>query len=277
MAQASLKSESTLTTLNKGLHILEILATEDAGQGLTLTELSHVLRMHRTTLFRFLATLLARGYVERDPATDRYRLGIRVLFLASTLLNDLDIRQVARPALEALGDRTQELVHLTVLDHGEVITVDRIEGKHSLSLQTRVGERRPAYCTASGKALLAFLPAGDVDKILAAGMPAVTKQTITSPDAMHQHLAEVRRRGFAWDDEERVEGVRCVAAPVFSYEGRVAGAISIAMPTLRTSLERLWQLGIEVRTAAEEISQLLGHLGTTANADMQSARHLHSS
>ncbi len=257
---AKQSSESILSTLDKGLHVLEVIANAGVAEGLTLMELSRAVGMHPTTLFRTLATLQSREYVKRDHATDRYRLGTRILSLASTLLKDLDIRQVARPTLQALTNDTQELVHLAVFDDGDVVTVDRLEGKHTISLRTQIGARRPAYCTAAGKAILASLPDGEVDRVLASGMPPVTPRTITSRAVMHEHLAEVRRRGFSWDDEEILEGVRCVAAPVFWYEGRVLGAVSIAAPSLRTPWERLWQLGEQVGAGAREISRQLGYL-----------------
>lgn len=247
-----------LSTLDKGLRVLEMLARPDAGEGLTLTELAHRLGMHRTTLFRFLVTLRVRGYVERDADSDRYRLGIGVLTLAASLLNNLDIRRVARPVLLGLRNSSQELVHLAVLKEDGVVTVDRFEGQRSLSLQTEVGARRPVYCTASGKAMLAYLPDDRVTAILASGMPAITPRTIVTPEAMRQHLAVVRRLGYAVDDEERTDGVRCVAAAVFGHDGEVVAAISLAAPTLRFPWERVNALGEEVALAAATISRRLG-------------------
>jgi DNA-binding IclR family transcriptional regulator len=254
------RADLILSTLDKGLRILEVLAG-DTGSGLTLTELARVLGMHRSTLFRFLATLRARGYVDRDPATDRYRLGAQALVLASAYLSRLDVRRVARPVLEALCDRTQELVHLTMLDQGDVITIDRIEGKQPVSLQTELGARRPAYCTASGKAILAYLPVEEVARILARGMPRHTLRTITTPEHLHEHLAEIRRCGYAVDDEERIEGVRCAAAPVFDFDGRIVGALSVAAPALRTPIDRLTRLGEEATSAAADVSRRLGFAG----------------
>ncbi|MDQ6601445.1 MAG: IclR family transcriptional regulator [Chloroflexota bacterium] len=251
-------SELILSTLDKGLHVLEVLASVDSADGLSLTELSRTLGMHRTTLLRVLTTLQSRGYVSRDRVTDRFRLGMRVLSLASTVLRGLDLRQVARPTLERLCAETQELVLLTVLDYGAVVTVECLEGNQTIALRTELGARRPAYCTASGKALLAHMTDAEVDEILVTGMPPVTPRTITSADLMRHHLAEVRARGFAWDDEERLEGVRCVASAVFDLEGHARGAISIAAPSLRTSWERMGQLGVAVCEAAQEISRGLG-------------------
>ena len=246
-----------LTTLDKGLRVLEALSEADTSS-VTLTTLSRSLGMHRTTLFRILGTLRARGYVSRDRDTDRYRLGARVLTLASAVLDDLNVRQVAMPPLQALNRETRELVYLTVLDHGEVITVEHLDSDQPLTLRARIGARRPLHCTAAGKALVACLPEEDVEAVLNSELTAHTPRTITLPDVLRQQLDEVRQRGFAWDDEEYIDGVRCVAAPVFDIELRAIGAVSLAAPTIRTPWERLWQLGAEVHLTAREISRRLG-------------------
>ncbi len=246
-----------LATLDKGLRVLEALSETDPSRA-TLTALSNSLGMHRTTLFRILGTLRARGYVRRDEAGDRYRLGVRILTLASAVLNDLDIRQAAMPALERLQHQTRELVFLSVLDRREVVTIERLDCDQPLTLRAQIGSRRPIHCTAAGKAFMGFIPDREIDAILAGELPAFTPRTVTLADAIRQQLVEVRRNGFAWDDEEFLEGVRCVAAPVFGIERRVVGVISLAAPTVRTSWERLWRLGADVRSAAEEVSRCLG-------------------
>lgn len=255
------ESDTILSTLDKGLHVLDILSTANTPGGLTLTELSRAIGMHRTTLFRILSTLQARRLVERDADTDRYQIGLGVLSLASARLRDLDIRHVARPILLQLCEQTRESVYLAIIDGPEVVTVERFEGTQVIALRAEIGGRRPAYCTASGKAILAELGDDAIDRVLAAGMPPRTSRTITSPQVMRYHLIEVHTRGFAIDDEERIEGVRCVAAPVFGYDGYVCGAISIAAPALRTSFERLDALGVEARAAAHEASQRMGFIG----------------
>lgn len=258
-----------LGTLDKGLHVLEVLAGEEASRGLTLTELSRLLAMHRTTLFRFLTTLNARGYVDRDPVTDRYTLGVRSLMLASSFLDNLEIRQVARPILVALCDKTQELVHLTVLDHGEVVTIERVESKQPVSLHTEVGVRRPAYCTAAGKAIMAYLDPVVVDEILGRGLPFITPHTITSPEIMRQQLLDIHRDGYAIDDGERVMEVRCTAAAVFDHEGLVMGAISLAAPASRMTMQQLSEAGKEVAMAAGIMSRRLGFITSSiGNTDI---------
>jgi DNA-binding IclR family transcriptional regulator len=246
-----------LSTLDKGLRVLEALSRSDTGSE-SLTALSRAVGLHRTTVFRILGTLRARGYVSRESDTDRDRLGVRVLSLASAVLDDLDIRQVARPALQALRRETRELVFLTVLDRGEVVTVERLDSDQPLTLRAQIGSRRPAHCTAAGKAFPAALPEPEREAILHRPLPAFTPRTITLPDPLRQQLAEVCRRGFAWDDEEYLDGVRCVAAPVFGIERHVVGVVSLAVPTMRAPWDRLWRLGAEVAATARQISAGLG-------------------
>lgn len=246
-----------LSTLDKGLRVLEALARSDSGSE-SLTSLSRAVGLHRTTVFRILGTLRARGYVARESDTDRYRLGVRVLSLAGVVLDDLDVRQVARPALEALRLEARELVFLTVLDRGEVVTVERLDSDQPLTLRAQIGSRRPAHCTAAGKAFLAALPEAEREAILQKPLAAFTPRTVTSPELIDQQLAEARRRGFAWDDEEYLDGVRCVAAPVFGIDRRVVGVVSLAVPTMRAPWDRLWRLGAAVRATALEISAGLG-------------------
>jgi DNA-binding IclR family transcriptional regulator len=257
MPNARESDSRILSTLDNGLHVLGALS-EDGASSMNLSMLSRSLGIHRTTLFRILGTLQARGYVSRDPDTDGYRLGVRVLSLASSVLADLDIRKAGHAPLEALCHDTGELVFLTVRDGDEVVTVERMEGSHTVTLRAQIGARRPAYCTAAGKAIVAFLPELQADAILSGELVAHTSHTITFPNVLREHLAEVGRRGFAWDDEEYLAGVRCVASPIFGMERTVLGAVSLAAPTMRTPLERLWQLGLRARSTAREISRQLG-------------------
>lgn len=257
VAPARDDAQPMLSTLDKGLRVLEALSRSSTGSE-SLTTLSRAVGLHRTTVFRILGTLRARGYVIRESDTDRYRLGVRVLTLAGAVLDDLDVRQVARPALEDLRQRARELVFLTVQDRGEVVTVERLDSPQPLTLRVQIGARRPVHCTAAGKAFLAVMPEAEREAILQKPLAAFTAHTITAPDQIRQQLAEVRQRGFAWDDEEYFDGVRCVAAPVFGIERRIVGVVSLAAPTMRTPWERLWRLGSEVRATARAISERLG-------------------
>jgi DNA-binding IclR family transcriptional regulator len=145
------------------------------------------------------------------------------------------------------------------LDQGEVVTIDRLEAEHPIALRTHIGARRLAYCSAAGKAMLAFLREAQVDAILARGMPPRTARTITDPLHYKAQLWEVVQRGFAVDDEENWDGVRCVAAPVFDLTGRLAGAISLSVPAMRVDMEALLELAVPVVEAARSLSHRLGY------------------
>ena len=250
--------EAPLRTFDKGLTVLEGLA-EIGRQGATTVELGRRLGLHRTTVHRFLQTLARRGYAEQLANSDRYRVGLRVLGLASATMAGLSVREVGMPILESLHQATNETVHLVMLDNGDVVTIDRIEAKHPVALRTYIGARRPAYCSAAGKAMLAYMPLPQVDQILARGMPARTPRTVTDPLQYKAQLWEVTQRGYALDDEENLEGVRCAAAPVFNLEGRLAGGISLSAPSMRVDAVRLQELAGMVMDAAKALSHLLGY------------------
>jgi DNA-binding IclR family transcriptional regulator len=250
--------EAPLRTFDRGLTILEGLAAI-GRQGITTVELGRRLGVHRTTVHRFLQTLARRGYAEQISDSDRYRVGLRVLGLASATMAGLTIRDVAMPFLEALNQETNETVHLVMLDQGEVVTIDRVEAEQPVALRTYIGARRPAYCSAAGKAMLAYLPLSQVDAILARGMPARTANTITDPVQFKAALWEVTQRGYALDDEENLEGVRCAAAPIFNFEGRLAGGVSLLAPAMRVDSVRLLELAAVIRATARELSHRLGY------------------
>jgi DNA-binding IclR family transcriptional regulator len=250
--------EAPLRTFDKGLTVLEGLA-EIGRQGTTTVELGRRLGLHRTTVHRFLQTLARRGYAEQISDSDRYRVGLKVLGLASATMAGLTVRDVAMPLLEALNQETNETVHLVMLDRGEVVTIDRVEAEHPVALRTYIGARRPAYCSAAGKAMLAYMPLPPVDAILARGMPPRTPHTITDPVQFKAELWEVTQHGYALDDEESLEGVRSAAAPVFNLEGRLAGGISLSAPAMRVDKARLLELAAMVLATARELSHRLGY------------------
>jgi IclR family KDG regulon transcriptional repressor len=250
---------ATLRTLDKGLTILEALASI-GREGATSVALGRLLGLHRTTVHRFLQTLTRRAYAEQIGEGDRYRLGLGALRLASASMTGIMLREIGVPVLEALRRKTGETVQTVVLDpNGEVVTIDRLDAEHPIGLRTHVGARRPAYCSAAGKAMLAFRLEAEVDAILAQGMPAKTQKTITDACIFKAQLVEVTQRGFAVDDEEFIEGVRCVAAPVFDLGGRLAGAVSLMAPSMRVDETRLLELGELTSESARALSHQLGY------------------
>jgi IclR family KDG regulon transcriptional repressor len=245
-------------TLAKGLDVLEALASiEDAS----LTALSRRLGVSGPTLFRILATLIARGYAEKHADTGRYRATLKSWALGAQVLRRLTLRDVARPHLEALLAETREAPHLAVLEGDGVVVIDRLEAPHPVRVDTYVGQRAPAHCSATGKAILAYRPAP-----LASAAPPLTRYTSTTidqPAALARELALVRQRGYAVNQEEWRQGVCAIAVPLQAAGGTVVASLSLTMPTERFKRAASRFLR-PLRRAGAAIAAQLGEPGPTA-------------
>jgi len=249
---------------------LGILENVDGGvRGTGITELSRRLGLGKSTVHRLCATLEHHGYLVRDPGTGRYRLSLRVFQIGSHALEALDLPARAMPALEALGAATEETVHLAVLDGAEVIFIGKVESPRPLRLYSQVGRRCPAHCTAVGKVLLAHAGAEQRALLAARPLKRYTPKTITSPAGLERELDDVRRRGHAADEEEFEEGIRCVAAPVRDYRGRVVAALSVSAPAGRLPRARTASLVEQVLDTARRVSEELGHRAAPAGRDTE--------
>ncbi|MGA7670774.1 MAG: IclR family transcriptional regulator [Nitrolancea sp.] len=237
--QPASDADSTPSTVDppslRALVILEALA--DHPIGLTLTEVSDHTKITKTTAYRFLQDLVRHHYIRRDDPSKRYFLGTRVLGLSMALLDELDVRQLARPHLEKLVDELQETVHLVQLDGTEAVYIDKVDCPQPIMLKSRVGKRRPIHCTGVGKVLLAFAPEPLLEQIIRSpGLTRHTPTTITDPDELRQEVMRIRARGYALDNSEHREGITCVAGPVFDVHGEIAASVSVAGPTFRFPL-----------------------------------------
>lgn len=234
-----------------------------ARHHLALRELSQITGLHRSTVHRLASRLCSAGYLEHDRETASYRLGLRLFELGAIVLADMELVSQARPHLEALRDLTGETTHLGVLDRGEVVYVEKFEGKHLLNLTSPVGSRRPPHCTSLGKVLLAFLDERQVGQIAEqTGLPRFTEHTIADADTLVRELRQVRLLGYAVDNEETDIGLRCVGVPIRDFTGRVVASVGISGSTSRllpTGLPRLVGLLTE---HAERISAALGWGGS---------------
>jgi IclR family KDG regulon transcriptional repressor len=231
-----------IQSLARGLKILDLLG--HAQDGLSVTEIAEELNVDKGSASRLVSTLERYGYVEKDELTRRCHLGPQVVSLSRSLLSRMPLREAAKPYLRQLMEQTGECAHLAVPAQGKVLYIDQVESPATLRVNAQVGTMNPLHCTALGKALLAF---SDLD--LPPKLDSFTPRTITDPDALRLVLDEVRRLGYAVDDEEFDLDVRCIAAPVFDYRGKVVGSIGISGPATRITLEQLPRLaGIVVET-----------------------------
>lgn len=232
-----------------------------AGRPLTAGELSVASSLPRPTVYRLLQTLAGHGMV--TAADHRFVIGPRVLWLAGQRLEQIELRTAGRPVLLDLRDRTGETAHLGVLEQGQVVYIDKTEAPGPMRMASAVGKIMPAHSTALGKAMLAHLPARETAAVLDLwGMPRRTPRTITDRRRFVSELATIRARGYALDNIENEEGVRCVAAPIFDHRGRVAGAVSLSGSARTVTLARVRRsLGPLVRQAAGRISRAVGWPG----------------
>jgi DNA-binding IclR family transcriptional regulator len=246
--------------VSRALDILELFLDGDGT--LSAPEITRRLQLPRTTVHELVTTLAARSYLVPVPEQPgRYRLGVRTYQLGSRYAEQLDLaaegQQVARLVAETCG----ETVHVAVLEGTDVIYIAKVDSTHAVRMVSAAGRRLPAHCTAVGKMLLASLPADELDERLPpdAELTAMTPNSLTSGAALREALEEIRERGVASEQRESNPDVSCVAAPVHDRSGRVVAALSISVPMIRWSEERMAELtGLAVKGAAQ-LSERLGH------------------
>ena len=242
--------------LEKALDVLDAIGRSPAG--LSQAELAQQLALPRTTLYRLLGSLSARGLLRRDPLRRVYCLGLRCFEYARTAYAMPDLVAAAAAELRALRDMTGETTYLAALDGLEVVALERCDGAHSQRSNSAPGQRKPLHCTSQGKAILAALPAAERDALVRdLPLTAVTPRSITDRRRLQAELRLTATRGWSIDDEEIVPGVRCCGAPIVDADGRVRGAISVAGPVFRLTMERLQLLGPEVAESARRIGAQL--------------------
>jgi DNA-binding IclR family transcriptional regulator len=248
----------SIAVLDRALDVLEALADAVAGAPLGVTDVARRAGTTKSAAFRLLANLERRGYVSKDPVTTKYALGTRLAYLGQRSLGALDLRGAARPELEDLHRRFGETTNLGVREEGEVVYIDMVESSHGLRMAAHVGARDLLHSTALGKAILAFLPPAERDRLLRRRLVARTERTITDPAVLRAELARVRECGVAEDAGENEAGARCLGAPIFGHAGGVLGAISVSSPASRLDDARAAEVAAAVAAAAAAVSERLG-------------------
>ncbi|MBC7251199.1 MAG: IclR family transcriptional regulator [Anaerolineae bacterium] len=228
-----------------------------------VTELAQRLDLHKATVHRILFTLELEGFVQQNPATGKYRLGFRLFELGALAAEQISLRREALPFLEKLRDECRETVDLAVYDNGEMVYLEVLESPLPIKIAARPGRRLPVYCTASGKAYLAYAGEEDLQTVLSQEMIPCTPNTICDPEALQEDLRLTRERGYSISLEEYEIGIKAVAAPIINGLSRVEAVIAIAGPAYRLPPERVTELGEAVRQTARELSRHLGGRLTT--------------
>jgi DNA-binding IclR family transcriptional regulator len=252
------KSEYLIQAVSHALDLLEQFRGEVDELG--VTELSKRLKLHKNNVFRLLATLESRGYIEQNRVTENYRLGLKTLELGQTFIRQMGLLRQSKPVLDALVSECNETSYVAVLKDYNIIYLDAVETDMTVRVVPRVGSRLPAYCTAAGKIQLAHMNDEELENYFQQReLKPYTDNTITNREVLKKQLKQVVENGYAIDDEELDIGVKCVSAPIRDYTRRIIGAVSISGPSMRFSSERMEKELIPLALrASEEISAKLG-------------------
>ncbi|GAB6054352.1 IclR family transcriptional regulator [Magnetospira thiophila] len=250
-----------IQSVDRALSLLELLA--NAHGGARLNQISQDLGLNVSTCHHLLSTLMDRGYVAQSGRDRAYFLGNMVSELSGSRLRQFDLSDVAMAPLRDLNERTGETVHLATLQGDELVTLSRLESRHTVRVVSGAGGKSSAFhATATGKAILAWLPEREVERLLQrTGLERFTDKTITDRDLLTEERRLVRRNGFALDREEFQPGVVCVGAAIRDSSGAVIGSFSCSLPSMRASKDYLRAIEDDVKATARAISDNLG--GTT--------------
>ncbi len=262
--------------LEKALDLLFSFQPDSPEQA--LFQISRRLRFPPSTTRRLLKTMMSRRLVQQDPITKLYRLGPGVFYLASVAKEGLDVRRIALPVMEKLRELTGENTTLHELRDGKRVCVEKVESKQVLRDTILIGDQFPAHCGASGKVLLAYLPAEELKGYLNSAKPleALTSRTITDPRKLSAELTRIKRRGFAFSCGERVmDGLCAISAPIFDYDGKVRYSLTITLTPFRLRAKGRDELARLVGRSAEEISVRFGK-HSVAERKASELRALHS-
>ncbi len=245
--------EKLVPAVDRALSVFEMLAS--SSKGLTLSQIARNLGIARSSTFYVLNTLAARGYVYRNSSRGRYSFTPKLFSLANSSVAGLHVRERAAPFLRTLMQRTALTVHLVVLSQNELVVIDRFAPSQSNQLPTWIGKRLPIHCTGAGKALLAYLPEDQRERLIRQGLIRYNENTIVSPAKLRQELQRVRANGFAVDDEEETIGLRCIGAALFDENQQAVAAISVAGTVEQITDEALHSMARLVVDTAAGISR----------------------
>ena len=255
-ASSKKSSNTTIQSVQRAIAILRCFTKEEGELG--VIHLSKQLGLHKSTVSRLLATLEQEGFVEKNPETEKYRLGLQLVTLAGIALEQIDLREVAAPYLSQLAELTRETVNIVVLSGNECMNIDGAASPRPIRYVGRIGRRTPCHCTAAGKVLLAYLPPETRQHILSAPLVRFTEKTIVDFDTLTQELTKIHQQGYAITHEEHQEDLSAVAAPIFDHTEQVIAAVTVSGPTYRIGPGEIEALVEAVLDIAHQISAGLG-------------------
>lgn len=251
-------SEKSIQVIERALDILELLAAEKNGLG--VTEIGNRLGLHKSTVHRILSALGERGYIEKSSTKGLYGIGLKMVELSSVHLSNLELKTEARPYLWELTSKLGLTSHLAILDGTDAIYIEKVDVLSNIRLYSQIGRRIPVYCSALGKSLLSGLSDEELERTISrCQFKSNTPNTILDRKELIHQVKKVKTTGWSVDDEEHDEGIRCIAAPVKDYRGKVIAALSVSGPTSVVTRDRDTEIGELVSSIALKISNRIGY------------------
>lgn len=245
-------TEST-RTVERALDILLCFSREKPV--LTLTQIAEQVDLHKSTVYRLLATLERKRFVQRDPVNGAYRLGTQLVELGFSVCRNANITDLATPHMQRLSLEHRETVDLAIFEDTAVVYLQVIESSQRIKIAAAPGERLPAFCTATGKAFLAYMPEDQVQKTFKKSLRKYTEHTRLSYAELSKSLQATRERGYAISEEEYEDGINAVAAPILDVNQHPIAAIAVVGPAFRLPSERMKRIGKSVKATADQIAQ----------------------
>lgn len=245
-------------SVDRALELLNYLKVEDKGFG--VTELANKMGIAKSTVHRLLASLEKQNYVKKLENQGTYVLGLKFIEMGQVVVGRLKIIETAKPLLQKLTNEVGEITHLGMLEGFELVYIDKVEANSTIRIYSQTGRRAPLHCTGIGKCLLAYFPEEKLNAFFKeAELNSFTPNTFTKEDELRKELKTIRGQGYAFDNEEHEEGIRCVAAPIFNHQGEVIYAISATGPVSRMSVEKANNSISLVKETAQKISERIGY------------------
>ncbi|WP_240434452.1 IclR family transcriptional regulator [Streptomyces sp. YIM 130001] len=249
--------DNSVQSVDRAVSILQVLAARGPSG---VTDIAEALEIHKSSVFRLLATLEARGLVEQDNERGRYRIGYTMVELAGGVTKGDDLSLLSRPVCRELAAAVGETVNLAVHEGDEVISIDQVIGNAAITSIDWIGKRTPLHATSAGKVFLAHLPQDEVTEILAQPLEEYTEYTVTDPALLKEQLQTVRELGYGVASEEHEIGLAALSAPVRSLNGEVVAAVTLSGPTFRINDHTISGLAEQLVAAGDKISWRKGYL-----------------
>lgn len=246
-----------LSSVTSALRVLKVFS--DGESELGISGIAQRLQLAKSTVHRLAVTLASEGFLEQNAQNGRYRLGLSLFSLGALVRQRMDVSNQAHSLLGALRDKTQETVHLAILNETSIIYLYNMESAQAIGTRSYIGTRKPAFCTSEGRVLLAFNAPEMAAAVLREDLVQRTPKTSTNPKVLRQLLEEARQNGYAIDDEESEDGMRSVAAPIRDISGKAIAAIGLAGPIQRLTKKELRRLVPDVLATALAISERMGY------------------